>query len=86
MAFFLVESRLVDRVSAYRDNYRIEFLKLRIVFCELAEFEAAVRSPVSLIEVEQYVMPGELGKAEGAAIRRRKRKLRRLLADLYMQG
>jgi hypothetical protein len=60
MTFFLVELCFFYRIGAYRNNYRIQFLKLRIVFRELAEFEGAVRSPISLIKIEQDIMSGIL--------------------------
>ena len=60
MDLVLIQSRFVQGIGAQRNNDRIQFLKLRVMFRELAEFDGAVRSPVSFIETEQHVVPSKL--------------------------
>jgi hypothetical protein len=60
MDLVLVPACFIEGVSAHCNDHRIQLLKLRIMFGELAEFDAAIRSPVSFVEVQQHVVPGEL--------------------------
>lgn len=60
MYFLLVPLCFFEWVGADCNDNRIELLKLRIMLRELAEFDAAVRSPVSFVEIKQHIVPCEL--------------------------
>src|SRR5690348_4916194 len=55
------------------------------MFCELAEFEGAVRSPIAFVKIEQHVLAGELRKFHELAVGRKERKIRGLLANVNVQ-